>query len=162
MSEKKDEEKKSPTLDDIDDFWDLDSLLPQRRPVDPARHVNTDTVELEIGRTTETGGTPIPERTGPVPRRDGAYSKTFSGEPVAASPRDEARRLRELSMKTRAKRNEPVPLEPYLSRSGRLLTGSMSGSVRTPSGFGTGRRRSALRCRFSRIYRSIISSVIRR
>ena len=114
LDKKKDGEKRIPTLDDIDDFWDLDSLLPQRRPVDPARRVNTDTVELEIGRTTETGGTPIPERTGPVPRRDGAYSKTFSGEPVAASPRDEARRLRELSMKTRAKQNEPVPLEPYL------------------------------------------------
>ena len=114
MDKKKDGEKRIPTLDDIDDFWDLDSLLPQRRPVDPARRVNTDTVELEIGRTTETGGTPIPERTGPVPRRDGAYSKTFSGEPVSSSPRDEARRLRELSMKTRAKQNEPVPLEPYL------------------------------------------------
>ncbi|MFQ9148602.1 MAG: hypothetical protein ACLR5G_10180 [Eubacteriales bacterium] len=85
MDKKKDGEKRIPTLDDIDDFWDLDSLLPQRRPVDPARRVNTDTVELEIGRTTETGGTPIPERTGPVPRRDGAYSKTFSGEPVASS-----------------------------------------------------------------------------
>lgn len=31
MDKKKDGEKRIPTLDDIDDFWDLDSLLPQRR-----------------------------------------------------------------------------------------------------------------------------------
>lgn len=122
MSEKKN--GNAPGLDEIDDFWDLESLLPQKRPVNLRREINTDTVELHIGVKSSSGGVPIPPREKkpePVtlPRRDGAYSKTLSGEPRDAapppSPRDEARRLRELSMKVRAKQNEPQPLEPYLA-----------------------------------------------
>ena len=89
-------------LDDIDRFWDLESLLPQRRKVSPDRSVNTDTVELEIGADdgkeskNRFGGSSIPPR-------------TAQPEPV-----DERLRMKELSMRIKARQNEPKPLEPYL------------------------------------------------
>lgn len=99
--------KKPTSLDDIDNFWDLESLLPQKRRIEPRREVNTDTVELEIDGDTPSqaqphgrfGGSPIPQKPkdSPPPR-----------------PADEARRLRELAMRTKAKQNEPRPLDPYL------------------------------------------------
>lgn len=94
---------KPTSLDDIDNFWDLESLLPQKRQVEPNRAVNTDTVEIELGGSelpkSRFGGSPIPQKPkdAPPPR-----------------PADEARRLRELAMRTKAKQNEPRPLEPYL------------------------------------------------
>ena len=43
---------KPKNLSDIDNFWDLNSLLPKKRPVAPThRAVNTDTVELELTRS---------------------------------------------------------------------------------------------------------------
>ena len=88
MSEKHD-------LDDVDRFWDLESLLPQRRQVGSNRSVNTDTVEMEFGNnaTPDRRGSSIPAR--PV------------GERERPDPR-------ELSMRIKARQNEPTPLEPYL------------------------------------------------
>lgn len=88
-------------LDDIDRFWDLESLLPQKRQVRPNRSVNTDTVELDLETDTDDrqkrfGGSSIPLRK------------------VESEPVDRVQRAREVSMRIKARQNEPVPLEPYL------------------------------------------------
>ncbi len=148
---------KPKNLQDIDAYWDLDSLLPPKRPsASPRRAVNTETVEFEF-RETITGapGAAIPPRrtveniharTDRVPsdrtdrtpaaedpdpdkeKKDifdfsdvpsGASSARGDGEPfVRRSPRDEACRLNELTLKnnlkTRSQDLEQRPLEPYL------------------------------------------------
>ncbi len=56
---------KPKNLSDIDNFWDLNSLLPKKRPVMPGvRQVNTDTtpVEVAFGESPQKSGTPIPAR----------------------------------------------------------------------------------------------------
>ena len=123
-------EKKPLSLDDIDNFWDLNSLLPQKRPVSPRRAVNIDTVEIEVGNDTpREGGAAIPKREPRQPAADMPRSQPQSmsqsqpqSHPASAdntqsritSARDENRRLRELPLKMRASQNEPKILEPYL------------------------------------------------
>lgn len=109
-------------LNDIDAFWDLDSLLPQKRKVSVRREISTDTVEIEL----ETGSKPSDSGSAIPPRRalpseaqqaiDELHSITAQSvtDKTRTSPRDEARRLNEVSMRTRAQANEPKPLEPYL------------------------------------------------
>lgn len=84
-------------LDEIDRFWDLESLLPQKKQVQQSRSVNTDTVEIDLegkpSADSRFGGSSIPPRkAGEIPRPD----------------------PRELSMRIKAHQNEPKPLEPYL------------------------------------------------
>ena len=56
-------EKKPLSLDDIDNFWDLNSLLPQKRPVSPRRAVNIDTVEIDVDSDSpRDAGAAIPKR----------------------------------------------------------------------------------------------------
>ena len=56
-------EKKPLSLDDIDNFWDLNSLLPQKRPVSPRRAVNIDTVEISVDSDSPRDvGAAIPKR----------------------------------------------------------------------------------------------------
>ncbi|MBE6611737.1 MAG: hypothetical protein E7632_04535 [Ruminococcaceae bacterium] len=93
-------------LNDIDNFWDLNSLLPKKRPVSPThRAVNTETVELELGD----GGTPS-DSGASIPPRPADYAP-----PEPASPRNEARRLNEIPMRRRAEANRARPMEPYLT-----------------------------------------------
>lgn len=100
---------KQHSLDDIDNFWDLDSLLPQKRPVSPNRAVSTETVEIELSSSAgkSDGGAAIPPR--PASRASGARPA-----PTPISAREEARRLREQPLRIRAAQNEPKALEPYL------------------------------------------------
>ncbi len=96
---------KPKNLSDIDRFWDLDSLLPKKRPVTPSvRSVNTDTVEFSVGTDDNTpdGGAAIPPRDSNAPL------------PERTSPHDQARRLNELPMRTRAQEYRSKPLDPYL------------------------------------------------
>ncbi len=82
---------KPENLSDIDSFWDLNELLPKKRPVTPTlRNINTDTVEIDVNTTEKsTVGTPIPKA-------------------------DTARRLNELSLRQRAEEYRSKPLDPYL------------------------------------------------
>ncbi|MCI8386985.1 MAG: hypothetical protein HFE63_00770 [Clostridiales bacterium] len=114
---------KQRSLDDIDNFWDLDSLLPQKRPVMPRRELSTDTVEIEVSAKSNNTdhGAAIPPRDGGLnsPRTTNTASmpsntNTQSTPPTPISPREEARRLREAPLRMRAAQNEPKPLEPYL------------------------------------------------
>ena len=79
---------KPKNLDDIDRFWDLNSLLPKKRPVVPThRAPNTDTVEITVGGDgVHNGGAPIPEQV----------------------------RGRELPLRERAQQYRSRPLDPYL------------------------------------------------
>lgn len=94
---------KPKNLSDIDSFWDLNSLLPKKRPVSPApRQPNTDTALIDIGGNAESdSGTPIPKRP------EGGIS-------VSSGAHNTARRLNELSMKERAQEYRSKPLDPYL------------------------------------------------
>ena len=127
-------EKKPLSLDDIDNFWDLNSLLPQKRPVSPRRAVNIDTVEISVDSDSpRDAGAAIPKRETRQPaagiRQQQSSPQSMSQSspqseptPTAAdgtqstltSPRDENRRIRELPFKMRAQQNEPKILEPYL------------------------------------------------
>ena len=135
-------EKKPLSLDDIDNFWDLNSLLPQKRPVSPRRAVTIDTVEIDVDSDSpRDAGAAIPKRETRQPaagiRQQQSSSQPPSqssvqpqpqstsqsqSPPTAAdstqstltSPRDENRRIRELPLKMRAQQNEPKILEPYL------------------------------------------------
>lgn len=101
---------KPKNLSDIDNFWDLNSLLPKKRPVAPThRAVNTDTVELELGKSDapSDSGAAIPPRP--------EASAPASPDMRIPSARNEARRLNELSMRTRAEANRSQPLAPYLT-----------------------------------------------
>ncbi len=91
---------KPKNLDDIDRFWDLNSLLPKKRPVAPThRAPNTDTVEITVeGDGVRESGTPIP------PQSASCH----------ASPHDAARRLNELPLRERAQQYRSHPLDPYL------------------------------------------------
>ncbi len=91
---------KPKNLDDIDRFWDLNSLLPKKRPVAPThRAPNTDTVEITLnGDGARESGTPIP------PQSASCH----------ASPHDAARRLNELPFHERAQQYRSRPLDPYL------------------------------------------------
>lgn len=91
---------KPKNLDDIDRFWDLNSLLPKKRPVAPThRAPNTDTVEITVdGDSVRDSGTPIPPQNGSM----------------HVSPRETARRLNELPLRMRAQQYRSHPLEPYL------------------------------------------------
>ena len=135
-------EKKPLSLDDIDNFWDLNSLLPQKRPVSPRRAVNIDTVEISVDSDSpRDAGAAIPKRETRQPA-DGIQQPRSSSQPPSqssvqpqsqstsqsqspptatdstqstlTSPRDENRRIRELPLKMRAQQNEPKILEPYL------------------------------------------------
>ena len=101
---------KPKNLDDIDRFWDLNSLLPKKRPVAPTyRAPNTDTVEITLnGDGARDGGTPIP----PQSVQKHVYNHIYNS--VHASPHDTARRLNELSMGARAEQYRSRPLDPYL------------------------------------------------
>lgn len=135
-------EKKPLSLDDIDNFWDLNSLLPQKRPVSPRRAVNIDTVEISVDSDSpRDAGAAIPKRetrqpaagirqqqsSSQPPSQSSVQPQSLStsqsqSPPTAAdstqstltSPRDENRRIRELPLKMRAQQNEPKILEPYL------------------------------------------------
>lgn len=135
-------EKKPLSLDDIDNFWDLNSLLPQKRPVSPRRAVNIDTVEISVDSDSpRDAGAAIPKRetrqpaagirqqqsSSQPPSQSSVQPQSLStsqsqSPPTAAdstqstltSPRDENRRIRELPFKMRAQQNEPKILEPYL------------------------------------------------
>ena len=99
---------KPKNLNDIDNFWDLNSLLPQKRPISPNyREPNTDTVELTVGEknANASGGTPIP------PRGEQHFHVNGS-KPMSAH--DAARRLNEISMRERAQSYRSRPLDPYL------------------------------------------------
>ncbi len=98
---------KPKNLSDIDNFWDLESLLPKKRPVTPThRAANTETVEMEIGADKRSdGGAAVPPR--PV-------SAELSPDRRIPSAREEAERLHTLSMRTRAEANRSFPLAPYL------------------------------------------------
>ncbi len=91
---------KPKNLDDIDRFWDLNSLLPKKRPVAPThRAPNTDTVEITVGADgVRESGIPIPVNKG--------------GGNI--SPHNTARKLNELSMSARAEQYRSRPLDPYL------------------------------------------------
>ncbi len=95
---------KPKNLSDIDNFWDLESLLPKKRPVVPtARRSNTDTVELSVGSDDIT-----PDKSSAIPpKNDSEYHREHSSA-------DTARKLNELSMKTRAQEYRSKPLDPYL------------------------------------------------
>ncbi len=99
---------KPKNLNDIDNFWDLNSLLPNKRPISPTyRAPNTDTVELTVvGEAEKTSdGTPIP------PREERHFHVNGS-KPMSAH--DAARKLNELSMRERAESYRSKPLDPYL------------------------------------------------
>ncbi len=99
---------KPKNLNDIDNFWDLDSLLPKKRPVTPSyRQPNTDTVELTVGDDTakKSDGTPIPSQSE-------IHYHVNGGKHVSAH--EAARRLNEISMRERAERYRSKPLDPYL------------------------------------------------
>lgn len=82
---------KPENLSDIDSFWDLNELLPKKRPVTPAfRNINTDTVEISVD-TAEKAETGVP-----IPKAD------------------TARRLNELPLRQRAEEYRSKPLDPYL------------------------------------------------
>ncbi len=82
---------KPKNLDDIDRFWDLNSLLPKKRPVTPShRSINTDTVEITV-----------PEE-----------SARDAGVPVP--PQNAVRPRGELTMRARAEEYRSHPLDPYL------------------------------------------------
>ncbi|MBQ8249390.1 MAG: TerB N-terminal domain-containing protein [Clostridia bacterium] len=99
---------KPKNLTDIDNFWDLDSLLPKKRPVTPSyRQPNTDTVELTIGDDTS------PKSNGaPVPPQSEMHYHVNGSKPLSAH--EAARRLNELSMRERAESYRSKPLDPYL------------------------------------------------
>ena len=98
---------KPKNLSDIDNFWDLNSLLPNKRQVAPThRAVNVDTVELEFNSDrTGDSGAQIPART------------NASGVPTPVSPHEQARRLNEIPMRQRARETQARHLEPYLTYS---------------------------------------------
>jgi len=85
---------KPKNISDIDRFWDLEKLLPQKRAVSSApRQPNTDTVEIEFGSDEV--------------RAAGAAM------PVESS-HNTARRLNELPLRQRASEYRSKPLDPYL------------------------------------------------
>ncbi len=99
---------KPKNLSDIDNFWDLNSLLPQKRKVTPSyRQPNTDTVELTVG----SDDTPVSSGTSIPPRGETHYH--VNGSPPLGA-HDAARRLNELSMRDRAESYRSKPLDPYL------------------------------------------------
>ena len=82
---------KPKNLDDIDKFWDLNSLLPKKRSVTPShRSVNTDTVEITVPHD----------------------SVRDSG--ISIPPRNLTRPRGELTMRARAEEYRSRPLDPYL------------------------------------------------
>ncbi len=95
---------KPKNMADIDNFWDLESLLPKKRPVNPgARRLNTDTVEISVGSDDIT-----PDKTSPIPPR-----RDTDADFAKAGKHDVARRLNELPMRTRAEEYRSKPLDPY-------------------------------------------------
>ncbi len=94
---------KSKNLSDIDNFWDLNSLLPQKRPVMPSnRAVNTDTVELEFSAgSSSDSGAAIPPR---IP--DAIRSSN--------TPKAEQGHATGIPSSRLAQENRSRPLEPYL------------------------------------------------
>lgn len=95
-------------LNDIDSFWDLNSLLPKKRPVAPSyRSPNTDTVELTVGEDDS-----APEHGVPIPPRTEVHYHV--SERTHVSSHEQARRLNELPMRTRAEAYRSKPLDPYL------------------------------------------------
>ena len=99
---------KPKNLNDIDNFWDLHSLLPKKRPISPNyRAPNTDTVELTVGGEKENlyDGTPIP------PREEKHFYVNVT-QPMSAH--DATRRLNAISMRERAESYRSKPLDPYL------------------------------------------------
>ncbi len=91
---------KPKNLKDIDSFWDLNSLLPKKRPVFPTYGAtNTDTAEISVDSdSTVQAGAPIPQR----------------NDCPHLSGREQARRLNELPIRKRAEEYRSKPLDPYL------------------------------------------------
>lgn len=88
-------------LEDIDNFWDLESLLPQRRKIPQTNSLNTDAVEIDFGEDDKNtddrfGGSSIPLKR------------------IPHEHKDRVSRAKEVSMQIKARQNEPVLLEPYL------------------------------------------------
>ena len=82
---------KPDNLNEIDSFWDLNELLPKKRPVTPSfRNINTDTVEISVE----------------------SAEKAAAGIPIPKG--DTARRLNELPLRQRAEEYRSKPLDPYL------------------------------------------------
>lgn len=130
-------------LSDIDRFWDLNSLLPQKRPVNnTVRELDTDTVEIEFGTDgSEKRSSPIPSSYTPAEVPHTASDRLRISDPsildrlgldasdkpdvgysipqvvdrdAVRSRRDEERKRREAPLRTRASANAPVCLPPYL------------------------------------------------
>lgn len=92
-------------LSEIDRFWDLESLLPQKRPVSPTvRQPNTDTVEVELG------GDGVSQPGTAIPKRPDGVGSSVS----VRSPHEQARRLNELPLRQKANEYRSKPLDPYL------------------------------------------------
>lgn len=98
--------EKPKTLSDIDSFWDLNSLLPNKRPVTPApRQTNTDTVELTLnGASSQHSGVSIP------PRASDPIASQGGGQRAVSDP-------------VYGREHRSRPLDPYLiyQPTGRLL-----------------------------------------
>ncbi|MBQ9131252.1 MAG: TerB N-terminal domain-containing protein [Clostridia bacterium] len=67
MAEELNGKKRDPREEELDRFWDIDALIPAKKPVPPA--VNTDTVEVVLepktGTASATGEIPLPPRREP-------------------------------------------------------------------------------------------------
>ena len=112
---------KPKNLDDIDNFWDLNSLLPKKRPVSPThRAPNTDTVEITVGEdsTEKSAGTPIPMQ------GENARFSVSGGTHV--SRHDVTRRINELPLNMRAEQYRSHPLDPYLGRDAHTVVSRVS------------------------------------
>lgn len=96
---------KPKTLSDIDSFWDLNSLLPKKRPVTPyPRRTNTDTVELTLNSaSSQHSGVSVPPR--------------------VCAPASEKNKQEGVFDTAYAREHRSKPLDPYLiyEPSGRLL-----------------------------------------
>ncbi len=93
-------------LSEIDDFWNLDNLMPQKKPT-VHRAVNTETVEIEFtaSESGRTGSDPVSAPSAIPPRKD--------PPPESAAPSGLQSR-REPDFRTRAQAMAPKCLEPYL------------------------------------------------
>ncbi len=102
-------EKKPLSLDDIDNFWDLNSLLPQKRPVSPRRAVNIDTVEIDVDSDSpRDAGAAIPKR---ETRQPAAGIRQQQSEPKS-SPQSESQ-----SMSQSMSQSSPQSMSQSMSQS---------------------------------------------
>ncbi len=93
---------KPKNLSDIDRFWDLNSLLPKKRPVSPVpRQVNTDTHIIDVGCGVSDSGTPVPPRHNQIDSTDADIHNT-------------TRQLNKPSAQINTGEYRSKPLDPYL------------------------------------------------